>query len=50
MSPSDSQAGAYDERNSSQAGSDLNDPYLQEMITQYSQKGQTVGEQKNEDR
>ncbi len=50
MSPSDSQAGAYDERNSSQAGSDLNDPYLQEMITQYSQKSQAVGEQKNEDR
>ena len=50
MSPSDSQAGAYDERNSSQAGSDLNDPSLQEMIRQYSQKGQTVEEQKNEDR
>jgi len=50
LSPSDSQPGAYDQRNSSQVSSDLNDPYLQEMIRQYSQKNQAVGEQKNEDR
>ena len=50
MSPSDSQPGAYDERNSSRVSSDLNDPYLQEMIRQYSQKSPAVEEQKNEDR
>jgi hypothetical protein len=49
MSPSDSQPGAYDQRGPSQVSSGLNDPSLQEMIRQYSQKRQAVGEQKNED-
>ncbi|HKF35921.1 MAG TPA: hypothetical protein VKB35_03395 [Ktedonobacteraceae bacterium] len=48
MSPSDSQAGAYDEPNPSQAGSDLND--LREMIRQYRQKDQEVQEQEGEAR
>ncbi len=50
ISSGDSQAGMNDQRNSSQVGSDLNDPYLQEMIRQYSQKSQAVQQPKDEDR